>query len=147
MLDLTDNPAPRHLYAAKFSVQYCVARALLDGGLRLGDFTDERIAEPAARDLMARIAVRLDPTLDARYPREFPAEVRLFLRDGRAVSALVASPKGDPENPLTPDELAAKFRGMLPGTPYDSRTEALLDAVVGLDSRPGVRGLLSLEAG
>ena len=29
-IDLTDNPTPAHLYAAKFSVQYCVARALLE---------------------------------------------------------------------------------------------------------------------
>ena len=145
VLDLTDNPAPGHLYAAKFSVQYCVARALLDGALRLGDFTDERIAEPAAHDLMARIAVRLDPDLDARYPREFPAEVRLFLRDGRVVGTAVASPKGDPEAPLTPEELSAKFRDMLPGTPYEARTDALLDAVIGLDGRPDVRGLLALD--
>jgi 2-methylcitrate dehydratase PrpD len=142
VLDLTDNPTPDHLYAAKFSVQYCVARALNDGALLLGDFTDERIAEPSVRDLMARTSVRLDPALDARYPREFPAEVRLSLRDGRTVSALVANPKGDPEAPLTPDELAAKFRGMLAGSAYDGATQALLDAIVGLDDRPVVRGLM-----
>ena len=145
VLDLTDNPTPRHLYAAKFSVQYCVARALLDGALRLGDFTDERIAEPAARDLMARSQVRLDPALDARYPREFPAEVRLVLRDGRSVSALVLNPKGDPEAPLTPDELADKFRGMLPGSPYEARAEKLLETVVGLDQQRNVRGLLDAK--
>ena len=145
VLDLTDNPSPRHLYAAKFSVQYCVARAVLDGALRLSDFTDERIAEPAARELMARTSVRLDPALDARYPREFPAEVRLFLRDGRTVSALVGSPKGDPEAPLTSEELAAKFRDMVPGTPYAGRSESLIETIVGLDRRPNVRGLLSLE--
>ena len=37
---------PAHLYAAKFSAQYCVARALTDGALRIADFDDERIAEP-----------------------------------------------------------------------------------------------------
>ena len=34
-LDLTDNPTPAHPYAAKFSVHYCVARALADGALRI----------------------------------------------------------------------------------------------------------------
>ncbi len=146
VLDLTDNPTPGHLYAAKFSVQYCTARALLDGALRLSDFTDARIAEPAARQLMARMAVSLDPELDARYPREFPASVRLFLRDGRTVETTVLNPKGDPENPLSEEELAAKFRDMLPVTVYAGRAEALLEAVIGLDSRPDVRGLLGLEA-
>ena len=148
VLDLTDNPTPGHLYAAKFSVQYCVARALTDGALLLGDFTDERIAEPSVRDLMGRTSVRLDPALDARYPREFPAEVRLILRDGRTVRALVANPKGDPEAPLTTDELSAKFRGLLAGTVYEGSTQALLDAIVRLDDRPAVRGLVgSVGAG
>ncbi|MDP8921979.1 MAG: MmgE/PrpD family protein [Chloroflexota bacterium] len=144
MIDLTDNPAPAHLYAAKFSVQYCVAWALLDGAVRLGDFTDERIKQPAARELMQRMTVRLDPALDARYPREFPSRLRLVLRDGRTVETLVATPKGDPENPLTQAELAAKFSMMLDGTVYEARAAELRDAVVGLDRRVDVRGLLVL---
>ena len=143
-IDLTDNPTPAHLYAAKFSVQYCVARALLDGAVGLNDFTDERIGEPAARDLMQRMAVQLDPALDARYPREFPSHLRLVLRDGRTVEQLVATPKGDPENPLTHAELAAKFSMMLDGTAYQARAAALRDTIVGLDSRADVRGLLAL---
>ena len=144
VLELTDNPTPQHLYAAKFSVQYCVARALADGAVRLSDFSDERIADPAVRDLMARTGVRLDQALDARYPREFPAAVTVILRDGRTVRALVGSPKGDPENPLTADELTAKFQKMLPGTPYEGRAEELLATMVGLDQLGNVRGLLAL---
>ena len=144
-IDLTDNPTPAHLYAAKFSVQYCLARALLDGAVRLGDFTDARIMEPAARDLMRRMTVSLDPALDARYPREFPSRLRLVLRDGRAVETLVATPKGDPENPLTHAELAAKFSMMLDGTAYQARADVLRDTIIGLDARTDVRGLLTLQ--
>jgi 2-methylcitrate dehydratase PrpD len=145
VLDLTDNPAPEHLYAAKFSVQYCVARALLDGTLGLDDFTDERIREPEVRALMARTEVRLDPALDARYPREFPAEVSVTLGDGRTVRELVGSPKGDPESPLTPDELTAKFRGMLAHSVYEDRAGQLLDRIMGLEAEESVRGLLALR--
>jgi 2-methylcitrate dehydratase PrpD len=145
VLDLADNPAPEHLYAAKFSVQYCVARALLGGALHLEDFTDERIREPDVRALMSRIEVRLDPALDARYPREFPADLSITLRDGRTVRELVGSPKGDPEAPLTPDELGAKFRGMLAGSAYQDKTNELLDRVMGLAGAESVRGLLALR--
>jgi 2-methylcitrate dehydratase PrpD len=144
VLDLTDNPTPAHPYAAKFSVQYCVARSLLGGALRLADFAPDRLREPAVVDLMARTDVRLDPDLDARYPREFPADVRLTLRDGRTVRAVVYNPKGDPEAPLTAEELTAKFRDMLPGTPYASRADTLIDTIVNLDARPNVAGLLAL---
>ncbi|MFN8522736.1 MAG: MmgE/PrpD family protein [Chloroflexota bacterium] len=146
VLDLTDNPSPRHLYAAKFSVQYCVARALLDGAVRLDDFSDARIFEPAASRLMGDSAVRLDPELDARYPAQFPARVTVKLRDGRALSQLVLSPKGDPEVPLSQDELTGKFTGMLRGTAYERQADWLVDQVAGLDARGDISGLLGLPS-
>jgi 2-methylcitrate dehydratase PrpD len=147
VLDLTDNATPTHQYAAKFSVQYCAGRALMDGALLLGDFTDERIGEPALRDLMQRTDVRLDPELDARYPAEFPARVRLTLRDGRTVEQVVYSPKGDPEAPLSEAELQAKFLGLVEANHgYGASGADLLTAIIGLDGRPDVRGLLTARA-
>jgi 2-methylcitrate dehydratase PrpD len=143
-LDLTDNPRPAHPYAAKFSVHYCVGRALKDGALRPDDFSDELIAEPALRDLMLRTTARLDPELDARVPEELPARVRLLLRDGRRLEHLVLSAKGDPEAPLTEAELTAKFESLVTGTVYASQARALLETVTGLDRRSNVRGLLTL---
>lgn len=144
-LDLTDNPTPAHPYAAKFSVHYCVARALADGALRPSDFTDELIAEPALRDLMLRTTARLDPELDARVPKELPARVRLHLKDGRLVEHTVLSAKGDPEAPLTEQELTDKFNSLVAGTPYEGRARELVALVTGLADRADVRGLLSLR--
>jgi 2-methylcitrate dehydratase PrpD len=147
VLDLTDNPTPAHLYAAKFSVQYCVARALTDGALGINDFTPERIAEPPIRDLMRRTTVRLDPELDARAPAELPARVSLTLRDGRQLSETVLTARGDPEAPLSQAELRAKFLGMVEASQgYADRGEELLAAIIGLDERPNVRGLLSTRS-
>jgi 2-methylcitrate dehydratase PrpD len=144
-LDLTDNPTPAHPYAAKFSVHYCVARALADGALRPSDFTDELIAEPMLRDLMLRTTARLDPELDARVPQQLPARVRLVLKDGRRLEHLVLSAKGDPEAPLTETELTDKFRSLIAGTPYASRGDELVETVTGLNGRRDVGGLLALD--
>jgi 2-methylcitrate dehydratase PrpD len=142
-LDLTDNPTPAHPYAAKFSVHYCVARALADGALTPADFSDELIAEPALRDLMLRTTARLDPELNARAPRELPARVRLHLKDGRQVEHLVLSAKGDPEAPLTEQELTDKFVSLAAGTPYADRAHGLVKTVTGLRDRADVRRLLT----
>jgi 2-methylcitrate dehydratase PrpD len=144
-IDLTDNPTPAHPYAAKFSVQYCVARALADGALRPADFADDRIAESRLSVLMLRSTVRLDPELDARCPRELPARVRLVLRDGRRVERLVLTAKGDPESPLSEAELTEKFLSLVAGSPYDDRAAELVRTITGLDGRPDVRGLLALD--
>jgi 2-methylcitrate dehydratase PrpD len=144
-LDLTDNPTPAHPYAAKFSVHYCVARALADGALRPSDFTDELIAEPALRDLMLRTTARLDPELNALAPLQLPARVRMQLKDGRRIEHLVLAAKGDPEAPLTEQELTDKFLGLIAGSPYASRGEQLVETVTGLSGRPSVAGLLALD--
>ena len=144
ILDLCDNPNPTSLYAAKFSVHYTAARALLDGHVRLSDFGDAERADPRVRAVMARTTARVDAGLDALYPAQFPARLTLTLRDGSRLTEEVLTPKGDPENPLTPAELEAKFLGMLVGTPYEDRAQRLLGEVRALPERKRVRGLLSL---
>jgi 2-methylcitrate dehydratase PrpD len=144
ILDLCDNPNPNSLYAAKFSVHYTAARALLDGQLRLNDFGDAERADPRVRAVMARTTARIDPALDALYPAQFPARLTLTLQDGRRLTEEVLAPKGDPENALTRAELEAKFRGMLLGTPYAGREERYLAEVWGLAERADLRGLLRL---
>jgi 2-methylcitrate dehydratase PrpD len=144
-LDLTDNPAPAHPYAAKFSVHYCVARALAEGALRPADFTDELIAEPALRDLMLRTTARLDPELNALAPQQLPARVRMQLKDGRKIEHLVLAAKGDPEAPLTEQELTDKFMSLIAGSAYASRGDELVKLVTRIGRQPDVRGLLTLD--
>lgn len=143
-IDLTDNPAPATPYAAKFSVQYCVARALADGSVKIADFDAARIAEPDMRRLMRQTTVRLDRELDARVPQQLPSRVRLLLQDGRTVEQTILDAKGDPEAPLTHAELTAKFLDLIAGTPYAPRGQDLVAAVTGLATRADARGLLTL---
>ena len=144
-LDLTDNPTPAHPYAAKFSVHYCVARALADGALRPSDFTDELIAEPAMRDLMLRTSARLDPELNALAPQRLPSRVTMQLKDGRKIEHLVLAAKGDPEAPLTERELTDKFLSLIGGSPYASRGHELVESITGLNGRANVGELLALD--
>jgi 2-methylcitrate dehydratase PrpD len=54
----TDRPDPVSALDAKFSVQYCLARALLDGCLRLDPFEGDAHRQGRVRALMARIMPR-----------------------------------------------------------------------------------------
>jgi 2-methylcitrate dehydratase PrpD len=132
-LALTDNPAPTQTHAAKFSMQYCVASALLRGSVGLGDFKAGAIADPRVWALMERVRLRQSPVMEARYPAAWPVRVSVTLRDGRTLTESVDHPRGDPENPLSWDELEAKFGQMLVGTPWEARVEALIEWVHSLD--------------
>ncbi|MFQ5681961.1 MAG: MmgE/PrpD family protein [Candidatus Binatia bacterium] len=143
-LDLCDNPQPRTPYAAKFSLHYCVAAALSRGHVGVTDFTPQAIADPTVCSLLPRICTALEPQLEARYPAEWPAAVSVILGNGDKLNAVVNHPKGDPENPLTPQELTDKFRDLATYGGYGAQAENLMKWVASLKTnRPIAYGSVS----
>ena len=109
-LDLCDNPDPQSTYAAKFSLYFCAASALVRGHAALSAFEGDALMDADVRLLLARIRAAAHPEIESRYPQAWPAEVRLRFADGTVLSQSISHPKGDPENQLSLDELTDKFR-------------------------------------
>jgi 2-methylcitrate dehydratase PrpD len=108
-LQHTNRPQPASPLDAKFSVQYCVARALAQGRVVLSDFEGDAYADPAIRALMSKIVAEPDPLAD-QQPDHFGAEVVVQLRDGRRVAKRVARAAGRTSaNPLPDARIEAKF--------------------------------------
>jgi len=106
----TDNPDPHTPLAAKFSVQYVVARALLDGAVRLRHFEGEAHMDPRIRELLGKTTARPHPDMADDAVEQFGAEVRVTLRDGRVVAERVDGLIGrGGANPLSSQELWEKF--------------------------------------
>jgi 2-methylcitrate dehydratase PrpD len=107
----TDNPDPRTPLAAKFSIQYCVARALTDRAVRLHHFEGDAMMEPAVRALLPRVKAHGHPDMPADSDRQWGSEVVVQTKDGRRLASRV----DDYERPgpggrmLTDDELWTKF--------------------------------------
>jgi 2-methylcitrate dehydratase PrpD len=141
-LNLTDAPDPVNRFQAKFSLQYTVARALISGQVGLRDFDSSMLQEESVRDLMSRIKLELDPELDRKYPEAWASVVSVELNDGSVRQAAVDSPKGDPENPLTEEELRAKFSDMVAWTEYAPEAERLLASLASLATRRNMRSFL-----
>ncbi|MET0964530.1 MAG: MmgE/PrpD family protein, partial [Noviherbaspirillum sp.] len=102
-----DNPATPA--EARFSVKYTVATALTHGSVRLAAFEPERLSDAATRALMQKIELSVDAELDAAFPGRRAARVSIHLRDGRVLTHLQPTRKGDPESPLTDSELEQKY--------------------------------------
>lgn len=82
----TDNPHPRTELQAKFSVQYVVARALLDGAVKLEHFEEAAISEPAVTDLLSRMAAKAHPDMADSADSQWAAEVVVHTTDGRSLA-------------------------------------------------------------
>jgi 2-methylcitrate dehydratase PrpD len=94
---------------ARFSLQYCVSDLLHGGAVRLSSFSPDALARPSVRNFMNRVTVREDAELSAAYPVNRMARIKLALRDGRVLEHTQKTRKGDPESPLTDEELFDKF--------------------------------------
>lgn len=99
--------------AAKMSTPYSVAVALLYGKSGLDAFTDELLGDPAVVSLMKRVEVVDDDELSALAPGKRVAVVTVTDAEGHGHAERVDYPKGEPENPLTEEEQANKFRALL----------------------------------
>ncbi|MQA96730.1 MAG: MmgE/PrpD family protein [Streptosporangiales bacterium] len=103
-----DKVHPRTPYDAKFSLPYCLATRLVTGRLDVGSFTPEAVADPEVAVLTPRIGFELrqySPTPDA-----FGGGVRIETVDGRVLEHELRWQRGGAENPLSTDEVLAKFR-------------------------------------
>src|SRR5688572_18297725 len=126
-LDIIDNATPEGDYQAKFSIQYTVAHALVHGSVRLNAFLPDRMNDPEVRELMKKFEVVADPELSKGYPTQRAAQVEIELNDGRKVTHFQPFRKGDPELPLTDDELNDKFLELASPVVGDPRASALLN--------------------
>jgi 2-methylcitrate dehydratase PrpD len=107
----TNNPDPQTPLAAKFSVQYAVARALVDGAVRLDDFEGDAHFDSKVRAIMAKTTAMPHPDMPDDSPDQFGAEVIVALKDGRTVSRRINSLVGrGGDYPLTSEELWEKYK-------------------------------------
>lgn len=109
---IADNPNPSTIYASKFSTQFCIALALVNKSARLADFDVESLSDETIRELMGKVTVVLDSEIDSAYPMKWGSKVTITLKDGTTFSEKTDYPKGDPENPVTLEELKEKFTSL-----------------------------------
>lgn len=95
---------PRLGVEGKFSVWFLAALALAEGSVTLAKFTDEKVNNPKLVRLRKKIETRLDPRIG------FGARFRIKMKDGTEYRNFLAKPKGDPDNPLSLEELSEKYK-------------------------------------
>lgn len=137
-IDLCNNPEPLSISSAKFSLQYCTSLALLKGQVRSEDFTNNGIKNPSVADLISKIALIADPLMEANYPDKWSARVRIILADGESIESFVDHPKGDPENPLSAEELIDKFRQLVALAGKQQQVDPLIFWATSLKEAPRI---------
>lgn len=141
-LDIAGNISPDSVYAAKFSLPFCAALGLVSGGAGPEKFSEINLFHPEIRKLIRKTELVVDPTLEEMYPEKWPATVELTLADGQVISGQTEFPRGDPENPLSQEEIVEKFRSL--AKPYLSpeNVKKLTNRIFRLESVEDLRKVL-----
>ena len=134
---------PKSGYEGKFSIPYCIAIALLKGKVSLEDFTDEKVAGAQAQALLSKVDY-LYPAEYAEMPMSLAQEVVVKLNDGHAYSYKVETPKGEPQSPMTDEDLSAKFRDCACLSLSQSDVEKALETLLNLESLDSISGLMNI---
>ena len=109
----TNNPYPENPYAAKFSLQFCIAAAIVLKDLSDRTFTVENINNPAVRALMEKIKVKVNKELDDEFkqdPNQWSHRLTICLKNGETITEQVDYPIGDFKNPFDWEMADRKFR-------------------------------------
>jgi 2-methylcitrate dehydratase PrpD len=121
--------SPESVVDTQFSMPFGAAVAAIDGLAGLEQFTLEKARSPKIRELMNKVALVKDPRIEANFPQEWAARVTIEVENGQRWEKFVRYPKGDPENPLTWDEMAAKFRTLAGNVLSSERCDQIIAAV------------------
>jgi 2-methylcitrate dehydratase PrpD len=107
---------PETFEEAMFSMPFSLALALRKGNVTLQDYTPELLRDEELLRVAALVRIEADEKMNAIYPEERGAWLRLVLKDGRIFEKGIPVAKGEPENPVTDGDLLEKLVAML--APY-----------------------------
>jgi 2-methylcitrate dehydratase PrpD len=119
---------------AQMNIGYATAAALLDGNVLPDQFTPARLDSDDIWSLIAATSVHLDESLaQSDITERFRTDVTVTTHDGAVHTARVAQPHGAPTDPVTNDELVAKFHALADRVTNRSRAEAIERATLHLE--------------
>ncbi len=138
----TNRPDPQSALDAKFSVQYCLARAVVSGRVTIEHFEGDSWQDPAVRALLPRVFAAPQPPKVVDDGEHFGADVTVTLTDGRVLTQSVKRPLGrGPEEPLPADQLEAKFQNCAQRSLPSETARGLLTLLRGLEGVGRIRAV------
>ena len=125
---------------ADHSIPYTVARALLDGDVKVTDFEEERFKDPRALALKRKLAVRPEASLSNE---NLGANLEVKLQNGTVLAASVPVPPGNMLNPAGDAELTRKFLALSETVLGRARAQRAIEVILAVDTMPDLGNLLN----
>ena len=119
---------PKNQDEAKFSIYYTLACALLKGGYSVADMVSFKLTEQI-KALINRMNLIPDGTMENKERGIRGTKVEIVKKDGTLLTETVLVPKGDPENPLTRNDIIDKLKTCAAGQAEEDILMSLIEAI------------------
>ncbi|OWJ66712.1 MmgE/PrpD family protein [Inquilinus limosus] len=138
---------PQDELQAKFSMEFCMAILLLDGKAGLSEFTDETTRRDDVRAMIGKVDFVVDERAERAGYHKMTTIIDITLRDGGKIHGEADFGKGSPANPMSYDEVAAKFRDNAAHAGLArAAADEVVDLVRELERQPSIERLMGLVA-
>ena len=128
---------------ADHSVWYLVARAFIDGDVRIEDFEERRFRDPEPLAFIQRIKVISDPALTTSGGDVLGARLDVTLRDGSVQKADVPYPPGSYQNPASDDQVKHKFLSLAERILGTAGAARAMEAILAVDTKNDLKDLMA----
>jgi 2-methylcitrate dehydratase len=133
---------PNSSETADHSIYFLVAVALLDGRFGLDQLRKGRWQDRDVIELISRMDATIDPSLAPKAA--LPCRLDAILADGRRLTIERPCTPGFASNPLSWDDVVAKFRHCARGVIDDKAQDTIISQVADVEKLSSVRPLLKL---
>jgi 2-methylcitrate dehydratase PrpD len=136
---LAQKRTPVTEYDAKFSLPWCVAARLVHGRLDVRSFLGD-IAEPAVLELAAKVSYE---PWEGEFTSVFAGGARVIGTDGTQTAVVNQAPRGAPGNPMSHEDLVAKFTANATLSLSADAAAQLAAAVDAIEDAPDVSAIMA----
>jgi len=147
-----DDPEPwlseKGSYGTRFSAQFNVAVAIIEGeeGIRSlldREYVKKKVEDPYIRSLIKKIKIVPDSELDKEFPYKWATIVEIKTKQDN-YSCRVDYPKGEPQNPISYEDLLYKFRKLASNVLDDTNIEKVINVVANIEESKNIKELINL---
>lgn len=137
---------PEDVSTAKFCIPFSIALALCKGDANADKYTVENIRDKEIYQLADKVEISTSKKWEELYPGKRGATVGILTSDGKVYSDTLELAKGEPENPLTTEELFNKFHSGATQLLSDKEALLLRESIMNLENL-SIEDIASLLAG
>lgn len=137
---------PKTGLQGKFSQEYSISVALLDGEAYLPQFSDERASKPDVQEFLRKVKYQISPELGDKIDHDIPVTIRITLKNGEKLSMTENTATGKPNRPMSTEQLTDKFKNCA-GVLAPNDLAEVMELTLYLERQEGITRLMAIVAG